>query len=209
MTGAGAATTRAAIMAIIAMTARNTGRTYAPTLALVFAGFLMILVNPKMLIFDAGFQLSFIATLGLIYFAPIVEKKLLWVTKKFKAREFVAMTISAQIAVLPWLLYKTGNLSIFALPVNLLILGFIPYTMLFGFLAGAVGFVSTILSYPFGWIAYLMLVYELGVVRFFNTMPFSTVYISNFPLGVALVIYAAYIWWLWYYSQYAKAQTNR
>ena len=59
MTGASATVLRASIMALLALTARATGRIYTVSWALFFAGFFMVLQNPKILRFDTSFQLSF------------------------------------------------------------------------------------------------------------------------------------------------------
>ncbi|MDO8482835.1 MAG: ComEC/Rec2 family competence protein, partial [bacterium] len=126
MVGASATVVRATIMALLALLARGTGRGYVVTRALLIAGFFMLLHNPKILVFDVSFQLSFLATVGLIYFSPLIEPKVKWVTEKWKLREIVVATISTQIFVLPFLLYKTGLFSIVSLPVNLLILTAIP-----------------------------------------------------------------------------------
>ncbi|MDD5032815.1 MAG: ComEC/Rec2 family competence protein [Candidatus Pacebacteria bacterium] len=182
MTGASATAVRASIMAGVALLARSTGRVYEATMALVFAGFLMIICNPKILRFDASFQLSFLATLSLIYLAPVLEKRFLFFPKKFGIRTLASSTLSAQIFVLPLLLYKTGIFSAVSLPVNLLILPFIPATMLFGFLAGVADFIFAPFSLPFGWIAHGFLAYELKVVEFFAGLPLSSFSLPNFPL---------------------------
>ena len=59
MTGASATVLRASIMALLALTARATGRIYTVSWALFLAGFFMVLQNPKILRFDTPFQLSF------------------------------------------------------------------------------------------------------------------------------------------------------
>ena len=59
MTGASATVLRASIMALLALTARATGRIYTVSWALFLAGFFMVLQNPKILRFDTSFQLSF------------------------------------------------------------------------------------------------------------------------------------------------------
>jgi competence protein ComEC len=155
------------------------------------AGVSMVLYNPKILRFDASFQLSFLATLALIYVSPRIERKLKFVPKKFGLREISSATISTQIFVLPFLLYKMGLFSIVALPVNLLVLIFVPLTMLFGFLSGGIGFVSNFLAIPFGWIAYAFSAYELWIVNIFSKLPFAAFNIS-IPFWLMLLIYAAY-----------------
>src|SRR6476620_2674292 len=92
--------------------------------------------------------------------------------------------------VLPFSVYKTVILSLVALPTNLLVLPFIPTTMLFGFYAGIAGFVSKFLALPFSYISYGLLHYELSVVKFFSSLSFGTMTIHNFPAMVLAVIYA-------------------
>ena len=194
MTGAGATIVRASIMALLVILARATGRTSEILRALFIAGFLMVLFNPKILIFDISFQLSFLATLGLILFPPLLEKYFHFMPTKFQLREFALATISTQIFVLPLLLYKLGELSLVALPVNLLVLMFVPLTMLFGFLTGMVGFLSAVLSIPFAFITYGFLAYELKIVEIFASLPFASVQIESFPLWLMLGMYGLYGW---------------
>lgn len=191
MTGAGATVVRASLMALLALLARATGRIYEITLTLLFAGFVMLLYNPKILVFDPSFQLSFLATLGLIHGAPLLEKRLKFFPKTFGLRDIVSATLATQLFVLPLLLYMMGEFSIVSLPVNLLILPFIPLTMLFGFLAGVAGFVNIFLSFPLAFIAHLFLWYELKVVEIAAAIPFAS--IGGLALsGLAMVfVYAA------------------
>ncbi|MEK7574883.1 MAG: ComEC/Rec2 family competence protein [Patescibacteria group bacterium] len=192
MTGGSATVVRASIMALLVVLARTTGRRYNITRALLLAGFFMVLQNPKILVFDSSFQLSFMSTVALIYVSPIIEKYFLFVTEKWGLRSVVTATLATQIFVLPMLLYKMGELSIVALPVNLLILLVIPATMLFGFLAGFVGFISTVLAFPFAFVAYGLLEYELAVVEFFSHLPFAIIAVKSFPFWFAVLVYFFY-----------------
>ena len=173
MAGAGATVVRAAIMALIVIFARTRGNRYNMGRALVVAGFLMIVHNPRILVFDVSFQLSFLATLGILYGPPLFEPYFRWLTERWQLRSTAVTTTSAQAAVLPLILYKMGSLSLVALPVNILILPAIPATMFFGFLTGVTGFFSTLLSLVFAYPAYLLLAYELGVVELFAQLPFA------------------------------------
>ncbi len=194
MTGASATVVRASLMALLVILARATGRIYEITWALFLAGFLMVLHNPKILRFDSGFQLSFLATFAIIWLAPHVEKKLRFVPNKFHIREIASATLATQIFVLPLLLYKMGMFSAVALPVNLLVLIFVPATMFLGFLTGGIGLLSSALSVPFGWMSFALLQYELWVVKIFAALPFSSFNIPNFPLWLMLAMYAIYGW---------------
>ena len=192
MTGLGATIVRASIMAFLALLARTIGRTAKITRMLFVAGFVMVLINPKILIFDTSFQLSFLATLGLIYFSPPLERLMYRVPEAFGLRSVAAATIATQIFVLPLLLYLMGEMSLVSLPVNLLILLFVPLTMLLGFLIGVVGLVSTAFSLPFAYVAYFLLAYDLKVVDLFASVPFASVTIPSFPFIFVIVVYSIY-----------------
>jgi len=192
MTGASATVVRASLMALLVILAKSTSRKYDITRALLFAGFLMVLQNPKILVFDSSFQLSFMSTLALIYVSPLLEKYFLFVTEKFALRSVVVATLSTQIFVLPILLYKMGELSVVALPVNLLILSVIPATMLFGFVAGMVGMLLTILAFPTAFVAYGLLDYIFRIVEFFSHLPFASLAVNYFPFWFAVLIYVFY-----------------
>jgi len=194
MTGASSTAIRAGVMATLALIARATGRNYDIGRALLLAGIFMIILNPYVLAFDVSFQLSFIATFAVIFIAPRVEKYFGWVTKKFQLRDIISVTFATYIFVLPFILYKMGNLSLVALPANILILPFIPFTMLFGFITGAIGFIWYIFAIPFGFLSYLLLHWELGVINFFASLSFASFSIPNFPLVITLAIYAYFIY---------------
>ena len=156
----------------------------------------MIILNPLVLVYDVSFQLSFIATVAVIFFAPRIEKYFLWITPRLGLRDIATVTSAVYIFVLPFILYKMGNLSLVALPANILILPFIPFTMLLGFLTGFLGLVWYIFAVPFGYISYLFLHYELGVINFFSHIPFASVSIPDFPLILTLLIYTYFIYML-------------
>ncbi|MBI1975521.1 MAG: ComEC/Rec2 family competence protein [Candidatus Vogelbacteria bacterium] len=195
MTGATATVVRASVMALIALLARATGRVYLATAALCAAGLAMVLYNPNVLVFDTSFQLSFLATLGLIYLSQIVERRLFFFPERFGLRSVASATIGAYMAVTPLLLYRIGDLSIVALPVNMLVLPIIPMTMLFSFLTGVASAASAALATPFAYVAYILLAYELWVVRLFSALSFASVEVS-LPLFAMCVVYTVLIIWV-------------
>ncbi len=194
MTGGSSTAIRAGIMATLALAARLIGRNYDVMRALIIAGVFMVLINPFVLVFDVSFQLSFIATVALIFFTPKIEKYFLWVTERFELREIISITFACYIFVMPFILYKMGNLSLVALPANVLVLPFIPPTMILGFLTGFAGIVSYFLSVPFGLLSQLFLQYELIIINFFSHIPFAALSIPNFPLVFVIAIYAYFIY---------------
>ena len=183
-------------MATILYFAGLTGRVYQARIALFIAGFLMLLVNPKILRFDVSFQLSFLATLGLLYLSPRLERFVKFLPQKYQIREYGLATLSAQLAVTPLLLYTMGTFSLVALPANLLILVAVPLTMLFGFLTGVIAWASAWLAMPFAWITYILASYELAVAHILARPFFSEITISYFPAIAVFLIYGFLVYFI-------------
>jgi competence protein ComEC len=195
MAGASSTAIRAGIMASVALFARITGRTYEAGRALVVAALMMIAYDLRV-VTDISFQLSFIATFGVLFVAPKIIKLVVFIPASLGLRELVATTIGATIAVLPILLYSTGILSIVSLPTNILILPFIPIAMFFIFISGILAFISIPVSIPFAYLSQLILKYILATIHFFAELPFASVTVSTFPLVLTIVLYLLILWWV-------------
>lgn len=180
MAGAAPSATRAGAMALLPLIARMTGRVYLALRALGVVAFAMVLWNPLLLAFDPGFQLSVLATLGLVLFSPVFSWWLHWVPERFTLREIAASTLGTQTMVLPLLLYQNGILSLVALPANLLALVAVPWAMGLSVIAAVAGILigswGTFVALP----AYVLLVYIIGVAKFFAALPFAAVSVSAF-----------------------------
>jgi len=187
--GAGSAALRAGVMAVLALAARATGRTYDVFRALGFAVVLMLMWNPLLLAFDPGFQLSIAATIGLILGAPIVEKRLTVVRSEFM-REILSATIAAQIFVLPLLLYQTGSLSMVSLFANALVLPFVPLAMFLSFGASVTVLIVPIFGTLAGLPAYIVLEYVIRVTELLASLPLAQVIVPPFPFALVPLIYA-------------------
>ena len=201
LTGAQSSAIRAGVMALIALYAEASGRRYNAFRALVLAGFAMILYNPRDLVYDVSFQLSFLATLGIMFVTPAllvlfvrVPEKILWI---IPLRELMAATLGAQFGTLPFILYKTGTLSLIALPVNIIVLPAIPYTMAVGALAGFVGSVSTGLAYPFVVVTHWLLWYITMVIQRAAHVPCAALIFHNVPLWLCLTLYILLGVWMY------------
>lgn len=191
LVGAGATVVRASIMAIAALFVRATGNEALGIRLLFFAGIVMLAMNPALLLHDPSFQLSFIATSGLILLSKPLDVFFGWIHTK-SLRDIVTATISTQVAVLPFLMHLIGRVSLVALPVNLLVVPLVPFAMLFGFLTGLAGLVpyaSAFITPLFGVPAFLILSYQLFVVDVFARIPFAAIIVPPFPLMFTIVAY--------------------
>ncbi len=198
ITGFASASSRAAAMATIAIIGKATRRTYLASRALALVAFGMVAWNPYVLAFDPGFQLSVLATAGLILFSPLFEPWLTWLPAKFGLREIASATLGTQIAVLPLLLFQNGQLSLFALPANLFALIVIPWAMLLSAIASISGLISGIVAPIFGLPAYALLSYVIYVAKAFAALPFSSVSMPAFGSSWLVLIYALLFGVVWF-----------
>ena len=199
--GLSATVVRASVMACLLLTAQAYGRTYDIVRALLLAGAVMIFINPFLLLYDIGFQFSFMATLGLVLIAPKFEGLVTEGFKHIGIKDFFIATVATQIAVLPLLLYYIGEVSLIAVVVNVLVLPVVPLAMLATFLAGAVALFSTTLALPFSFVAHGVLTYVISVATYFATIPFASISVSTFTLPWVFVLYGVIAGMLLWHSK--------
>ena len=148
LTGASPSVVRAALMAGAMLAGRLSGSRAHATSALGLAALVMLLVAPSVL-WDVGFQLSLLATAGLIWFGAAVEARLRrwpgWL------REPVALTLAAQLTTLPVILVNFERLSLVAPLSNVLVVPLVPLGMLASATASVGGLViGSIQATPVG-----------------------------------------------------------
>jgi competence protein ComEC len=200
MTGASSTTIRASVMALVVIMARGIGRRYDVTRALCVAALLMIMQNPRVLAFDIGFQLSFLATLALIYVSPIVTVWLAFIPEKFGLREILVTTVATQIFTLPFILHSMGEMSVISLVTNVLVLPCVSWAMLGGFMVGTFGFIHHLLALPFVLATSTLISYMISVVGYFGPLPFSALRLSMGEPQL-VVVYSVYVFFIWRWRQ--------
>lgn len=168
--GPSASVIRAAVMGTMLLVAFALGRPYAAGPAICAAAAGMLLVNPKILFWDVGFQLSFAATLGIVYGNPLLERLAEKLPNLGPVKSTVITTLSASLATLPFILFQFGRLSLVVVPANLLVLPIIPTVMLFGFLA-----LFPVVGSGFAMLAGWILKYILFVTHWLARLPFASV----------------------------------
>lgn len=177
---------RAALMVTLSSVAAIFGRQYDGVRTLfITAGFLLLL-NPLWL-FDLSFQLSFLATFGVIVVAPILEKILKFVPNLIK--QDLAITIGAQIMVTPVILQNFHQLSLVSIPANLMVGFTIPFIMVIGIITLIVSFVFTPFLFIFSLLTSALLTYFIFVVKFFTSFEFAWRYVGEQQV----------IFWIGYY----------
>ncbi|OGI83770.1 hypothetical protein A2997_01090 [Candidatus Nomurabacteria bacterium RIFCSPLOWO2_01_FULL_36_10b] len=205
MTGAGSTTIRASIMAFLALGTQWFGREYNIIRAIIIACVVMIFINPLTLLYDTSFQLSFLATLGLIFISPMLEKYVQWIPEKYELRSNLTATLATQIFVLPFFIYTTGSISIISIIVNMVVLPFIPYAMFIGFITSLFGFFAGPITWILALPAFLLLIIPLYVVTLSAKIPYASIHINQISLLWMFIMYAIMIVLIMlYYRNYRK-----
>jgi len=127
---------RATIMTLAGLAAILVGRERDLYAALAAAA-LALLVSSPLLLFDAGFQLSFAATWALIYVAPALSERLTALPRAL--RTLVALTVAAQLSVMPILAVHFAQVSLAGFVSNLLVIPLVAVLVPVGFLCGIAG----------------------------------------------------------------------
>jgi competence protein ComEC len=195
--GASPSVLRAGAMAGVVLLARESGRSGRAAAALGLAAFLLLLAEPA-LINDAGFQLSTLATAGLVAWATPLTDRLDRLTRGRLPRwltESLGVSLAAQAATLPVVLAAFGRLALISPAVNLLVVPLVTPAMAAGLLAllggslvsaGAPAVLGAVLAAP-GWVS-LRLV--MGIVEVAAGIPFGSVAFEP-AVGAALGVASA------------------
>jgi len=191
LVGLSATVMRASIMAAILLIGKWMGRLYDVLRALLFAAAIMVLINPYILLYDIGFQLSFMATLGLVLLLPQFESTLATHSSALKLRDLFMATLVTQIFVLPLLMYHIGEVSIVSVAVNMLVLPVVPVAMMLTFVAGLVSLVWVPLGALLGLLAQLPLTYIVVIAQWFVSLPFAAITIPPISIWTMVMMYIA------------------
>ncbi len=168
--GATPAIVRATLMASLILVQHLVRREPSRLNLLLIAASLMLVVNPRILLDDPGFQLSFVATIGILYLVPKWIERFEFLPEVYGLRESFVASLVASLCTLPIILWHFGTISFSAPFVNMLVLPLVPYAMLLTI----VGLVAGLIWIPIGRIlllpAWACSVVMLKVIRIFGSI---------------------------------------
>ncbi|MBU1045774.1 ComEC family competence protein [Patescibacteria group bacterium] len=186
-TGFQASTIRAGIMGFLYLFGQILGRQSDSSRAIVFGAAVMLAFNP-FLLNNIGFQLSFLAVLGINYLFPIFSRWLRRIPNFLELRNVLAMSLAAQIFTLPILISNFGYISLVAPITNVLILPLLPFILVFGFLSALFGLFAGIFALIFIFPCWLILSYLQIISNFFASLAFSSISLK-----------ISWVWIIFYY----------
>ncbi|MCP6726824.1 MAG: ComEC family competence protein [Patescibacteria group bacterium] len=199
LTGFQPSAIRAGLMGGLVLFSQNMGRTNVGVRMLVFVGGAMLLFNP-LFIKDVGFQLSFLAVLGITLFLPLARELLRFVPEAFQLRDVLGMTVTAQIFALPLLTWYFGGFSVISFITNLLVVPLVPFILGLGFLFMIMGAVWGGFGYLLFLPVFFLLDYVVRIIEFFSSIPGAFLSSSMFLWVVLILVYIllGYAIWRWH-----------
>ncbi|NET01673.1 MAG: DUF4131 domain-containing protein [Sphaerospermopsis sp. SIO1G1] len=198
LAGFQAAVLRAVIMGFAALLGLALERKVQQLGSLLLAATVLLLFNPTW-IWDLGFQLSFLATLGLIVTATPITKKLDFIPPLFAS--LVAVPLAAIIWTLPLLLHIFSVVAVYSIPLNMITTPFISVISIGGMISALVSLISSDLGGTLAGFLYYPTHWFLAIIRFFDSLPGSVIAVGSISTAQMLIIYGLIIstvlvkWW--------------
>lgn len=175
LSGASPAAIRAGIMGVLMVIAPRIGRIYNVYTALAFAALVMCLFDPFVL-WDVGFQLSFLGTLGIVRLTPLTLRlfsPLERVPFGYTISEISAVTLAAEIATL-LINAQTFNIISFIAPLtNILTVPLLGILLSMGFVVSVLGLFSIPLGIICGWAIWPLLWYVIHIITWCVQVPWA------------------------------------
>lgn len=198
LTGFQPSVLRAVIMGFAALIGLLLKRKVKQFGSLLLAATILLLVNP-LWIWDLGFQLSFLATLGLIVTVPSLVKRLDWLPLAIAS--LIAVPLAATIWTLPLQLFIFGVVPVYALLLNIISTPLIAMISIGGIISAIAALiwpeagsaVAGVLLFPADWL--------IKLVEFFSNLPGNSLAVGSISVWQLLAIYALVImvwlvhWW--------------
>jgi competence protein ComEC len=149
--------------------------------SLTLSALIILLLNPFSL-FDVGFQLSFMATLGILYLTPHFQNYFR-LSKPDKVITYIlgslAVSAGALVGVYPTTAYYFNKISLIALMSNIMVVPHVAVIIALGFASSILGLFSLWFARVIGIINGLFIDILIRCIGFFASMPFSSKYVVS------------------------------
>jgi competence protein ComEC len=186
LTGLQPSVLRAILMGIGALIGLLYNRQVNSLGSLLLAATILLLWQP-LWIWDLGFQLSFLATLGLIITVPLLKNKIDYFPNLIA--EPIAISLAATLWTMPLLMFTFNSIALYNIPINIITTPLVTLISLGGVFTAFLGLIYPPLGSISASILYYPLELLLQITTFFSLLPFSTYSTGKLSLGVMLIIY--------------------
>lgn len=193
-----AASIRAAIMTFIIMFAYLIGRPHQMLSSLIIAGSFMALMNPLIVRYDIGFQLSFMATAALATILPWAELLLKKTHRAWRLLSLPGTTLVISLFIDPIVAFHFGTVSIVSPIANTLVLPLIPLAMIFGFALVIVGWclplLVPIILFP-TWLVLMSIVWIASLAGSLSLASLENLYVREPILWIWALVLLGGVWY--------------
>lgn len=142
----------------------------------------IIIMNPYCL-FDVGLQLSYAGTIGIVYLYPIIKEKI------YNKANSILITISANIVIIPIMLYNFNTISLTFFISNLLAGPIIGIIIILGFSIIIISLIFFPIANIFSKILNLLIILFLNTAKACANLPFSKIFIITPTLKFIFLYY--------------------
>lgn len=206
LTGLQPSVVRASVMGLGALVGLAAEQQVKPLGCLLVAASLILLWNPQW-IWDVGFQLSAVATLGLIVTVPHLMARMDWLPTNVAT--LLAVPMAAYLWTIPLQLYYFEVLPPYSIILNSIATPLVVVISVGGFVSAATSMVLPVLGSAIAALFYYPIHLLIWLVERFNQLPASSVEVKGIG-SVAVIIsygvYAAICIWLWRKEQKQQAR---
>lgn len=198
ITGFEPSVVRAVIMAIVMLLGQIARRETDIFTSIAFASLLLLIYNPFNL-FNIGFQLSFAATLSLVFFYKTIRRMISFRFLPAMLADAASVTLAAQVGVLPITAMYFNKISLVSILSNLVVVPLIEVITVLGAIMAVIGQFSIFISRLIGYINCAFLSFVLYVSKTVAYLPFATVRTTT-PSVLAVILYYLAAWFLLWYK---------
>lgn len=176
ITGSSPSVIRAVIMNLVVLFGKQIDRQSDILTSIAFSALLLLLYNP-LIVFDIGFQLSYAATIGILGLYKKIKESISNLPNFLS--DVIAVTLSAQIAVIPIIAYNFNKISLVSFLSNIVAAPLSGIILILGLCMSVLGQLHIIFSNIFGGLNYLLLTILLYIAKISSQIPFATITIST------------------------------
>jgi competence protein ComEC len=186
LTGFQPAVVRSVVMGMAVLIGVRTQRKIDPLGSLFIAGTLLLIIDP-LWIWDIGFELSFLATLGLIVTVEPLQQKLDWLPPTIA--DLITVPLAATIWTLPIQLYVFKVFPLYSLPANILTSPLISIISIGGTIGALIGAIIPIAGSVVSWLLYIPTQLLIWIVELFNYLPGTSFAVGQIGIWQLAALY--------------------
>lgn len=190
LTGLQPSVIRAALMGVGGLIGLVLDRKVNNSGSLLLVATILLIFKP-LWIWDLGFQLSFLATFGLIVTLPPLIKKLDWLPPTVAT--IIAVPIAASLWTYPLVIHSFNVIATYGIICSAIVSPLVMVISIGGMVSAAVSLIFPPAGSAIAWLLYYPTHFLIAIVTFFSDLPASSYAVGTLPIGLMVLIYGLFI----------------